>query len=136
MKFKVGDLVKWDGNDARIAAIMQHPPRYIIEYTIRQSDVSGTIAHTYNRTRNVKEDELSPSLDFMSDPPDATLLKMAFHDCEIKEQAIKTAWDGAVKSIGMPNRVQKNMLSAFKLAEQEYIKALRKLHEVAKTSLK
>lgn len=58
MKFKVGDLVTWDGHDARIAVIMQHPPRYIIEYTVRQSDVSGTIAHTYGRTKNVKEDEL------------------------------------------------------------------------------
>ncbi len=58
MKFKVGDLVKWDGHDARIAVIMQHPPRYIIEYTVRQSGVSGTITHAYGRTKIVKEDDL------------------------------------------------------------------------------
>ena len=59
MKYNVGDLVKWDGHDARIAVIMQHPSRYIIEYTVRQSDVSGANTHTYNRTKNVKEDELA-----------------------------------------------------------------------------
>lgn len=59
MKYKVGDLVTWEGHEARIGAIMQHPPRYIIEYTVRQSDVSGTNTHTYNRTKNVKEEELT-----------------------------------------------------------------------------
>jgi hypothetical protein len=58
MKFKVGDLVKWDGHDARIAVIMQHPSRYIIEYTVGHSDVSGSITHAFGRTKIVKEDAL------------------------------------------------------------------------------
>jgi hypothetical protein len=70
MKFNVGDLVTWDGHDAKIAAIMEHPSRYIIEYTVRQSDVSGTIAHSYNRTKNVKEEEVmsvDDDLDILDD---------------------------------------------------------------------
>lgn len=132
MRYKVGDLVTWDGHEARIGAIMEHPSRYIIEYTVRQSDVSGTITHSFGRTKIVKEDDLTPSSELAPDISNLTVLKMAFQDCESKEQAVRTAWDGTVKSVGMPNKVQKNMLSAFKVAEQEYIKALRKLHEAAK----
>lgn len=105
MKFKVGDLVKWDGHDARIGAIMQHPSRYIIEYTVRQCDVSGTITHAYGRTKNVKEEELTPVetgksvLDEQIEIRVKELVDDALSFCNLVSGAINCYEEGVIKDM-------------------------------------
>lgn len=116
MKFKVGDLVKWDGHDARIGAIMQHPSRYIIEYTVRQSDISGTITHAYGRTKNVKEDELAPAETYKTELDEQIEIRVkelvndALSFCNLVSGAINCYEEGVIKDMmkEASNKVRRN----------------------------
>ncbi len=56
----------------------------------------------------------------------------ALKDCDAKEKASLTAWSAMAASVLNPKIRAKAAIAAYKLAEAEYIKALRQLHKVAK----
>jgi hypothetical protein len=154
MKFKVGDLVTWEGHEARIAAIMQHPFRYIIEYTVRQSDVSGTIQHTFGRTKNVKEDELVAAdglmicprcniydvdpnskegwcvkcTAFAPKPMDITPFAQALLAASQKELAWRVAFNETADRLLNDKSGQRISMKPIEDAKEEYMKALVTLH--------
>lgn len=133
MKFNVGDSVRWDGHDARIGAIMEHPPRYIIEYTVRQSDVSGTITHSYGRTKIVKEDEVTPVDAERNGDGEVAPFAQALSEANQRELELRNAFIEATdKTIArVSNRAS---LRVVKAAQDQYVKALVTLHQAAKRS--
>ena len=152
MKFKVGDLVKWDGHDARIGAIMEHPSRYIIEYTVQQSDVSGTITRAYGRTKNVKEEELTPVEGFgicprcqiydvdpnskegwcvkctAFAPKEPSPLMVALLAASQKELAVRVAFNETTDRLLNDKSGKRISMKTIEDAKEDYLKALVTLH--------
>ncbi len=125
--FNVGDYAMFDGHEVKITGQLGDTGVFRIEWTDRWEGYKWT--HT-------RKDQLSPVPELTQKAPDMESLNMALQECEAKEREMTKAWDGSVKSIGLPNKIAKTMLAGFKRAEQEYIKSLRELHQVAKAVLK